>query len=164
MRIKEIRRVCLMVCSDIFFLFLFIAHRLPGCDCPSLFEGPHCEHLKSAAQIKGLQGGALHQPNDNGKGNMGQAFGIFLATLVALMGGFLFWRQVRRCRRSRKRGANSDATLNLQGFRDYGFRDEVPRAASVVGTGAVSSTNDEEDEQREKTVPVVELLHEVDIN
>jgi hypothetical protein len=130
-----------------------------------VFEGPHCEHLKTAAQIKGLEDGALHQPNDK-DGNMGRAFGIFLATLVAIGGGFFVWRQLRRCRRAKKRRANGTATLNLQGFRDYGFRDEVPgTASSAVGTGAVPSSNEvEEEEQREKNFRVGELLHDVDIN
>jgi hypothetical protein len=80
------------------------------------------------------------------------------------MGGFFVWRQVRRCRRARKRDDGS-AILNLQGFRDHtSFRDEVPGTTSSVRAASSSFHDNEEEEQREKRFSVEEHLHDVVIN
>jgi hypothetical protein len=175
------------------FYRLVAPRRLPGCDCPPLFEGPHCEHLKTAAQIND---DALQQPSDDNGKNAGRAFGIFVATIVALMGGFFVWRQVRRCRRAksanRNQSFNGAAILNLQGFRDHAsFRDEVvpptgPPSPGRTGTGSItghvvssfsndeaeeeqqersfSSSSEEDEEQQDRSFAVGELLHDVTIN
>jgi hypothetical protein len=132
-----------------------------------MFGGPHCEHLKTAAQINA---GALQQPSDNdGSSAAGKAIGIFVATLVALMGGFFVCRQWRRCRRAKRANRNQSfngaAILNLQGFRDHAsFRDEVvgppPPSPERTGSGSTtqgpaasfsSSDEEEEEDQQERS-------------
>jgi hypothetical protein len=89
---------------------------LPGCECPALYKGPHCEYLKSDsdddATVSGIKAG-------KGKDNGLSPGAIAIVILVVCMSSafIAFVARKESARRQKKR----EVVINLQEFRDENF-------------------------------------------
>lgn len=126
------------------------------CDCPPLFEGPHCEFLKTAEAIGDIDD-LLNPPGSDR--SAGMIAGTVLLTTLALVAGFFVIRQVRRIRQSRKR--NQDVILNLQDFRQENFG-AMSANGSMLFPG-VSPPPSTIPETNSNSFTTGELMHEIDI-
>mmetsp|Transcript_2307 Transcript_2307/g.4973 ORF Transcript_2307/g.4973 Transcript_2307/m.4973 type:complete len:574 (+) Transcript_2307:139-1860(+) len=130
-----------------------------SCDCPPLFEGPHCEFLKTADSIGDIDD--LLNPPGSDRSAGAVAGSVALATL-AMVAGFFVIRQVRRIRQSRKR--ERDVILNLQEFRDENFGAISANGSMLFpGVSPPPSTIPISEKSGSSNFAQGELLHEVDI-
>lgn len=133
-----------------------LVHRDFTCDCPPLFEGPHCEFLKSAEAIGDIND-LLKRANSDRSG--GAVAGMVLATTLAVVGGFFVLRQARRIRQSRKR--EQDVILNLQDFRDENFGAKSANGSMLFPGMSPPPTSIPETNTSSFTTG--ELMHDIDI-
>ena len=141
-------------------IYLVLSHSDFACDCPPLFEGPHCEFLKTAEAIGDIDD--LINPSSDRSGGV-VALSVLLSSLVLVAIIFVV-RQVVRVRRSRKR--EQDVILNLQDFRDENFGAKSANGSMLFpGVSPPPSTIPEAPTGSSSTNSFVagELLHEVDI-
>ena len=133
-----------------------------SCECPPLFEGPHCEFLRSAESIGDIDD--LLNPPGADRSAVVVAGSVALVTM-AMVAGFFVIRQVRRVRQSRKR--ERDVILNLQEFRDENFGAISANGSMLFpGVSPPPSTipiSSEQNGNGSSNFAQGELLHEVDI-
>ena len=128
-----------------------------ACDCPPLFDGPHCEFLKTAEQIGDIDNLIKQRIVEKSKGMVAGTVALATLAFVAL---FFVGRQIRRIRNSRKR--EQDVILNLQDFRDENFGAMSANGSMLFpGVAPPPSTLPE---TRTSSFTAGELLHEVDIS
>jgi hypothetical protein len=91
-------------------------YRHPGCICPPLYEGPHCEFLVSKLGTVG-RGGSQGIDDGDGSGANGlAALAVFIVATFAVLALFV----ARRVGKGLKRKKEEPA-VNLQSFRDENF-------------------------------------------
>ena len=96
--------------------FCFSCKRYSGCECHPLFEGPHCEQIKSNLEIVTL-GIDYDDTRDEKQLRLRQA----ITTSVVLFSALFFFSLLfvaRQVRRTLKRRGENNTEINLQGFRD----------------------------------------------
>jgi hypothetical protein len=90
-------------------------YRHPGCLCPPLYEGPHCEFLVSKLGV--ARGGSQGASSANDESKVGlAALAVFIVATFAVLALFV-------ARRVGKRKQEATA-VNLQSFRDENFRSQ----------------------------------------
>ena len=127
-----------------------------ACDCPPLFEGPHCEFLKPAEKIGDIDD-LLNPPGSDR--SAGKVTLSVLLTTLAVVAGFFVVRQARRIRQSRKR--EQDVILNLQDFREENFGARSANGSMLFpGVSPPPSTIPE---SKGSSFTTGELMHDIDI-
>jgi hypothetical protein len=139
------------------YFFVFVHHSDFGCDCPHLFEGPHCELLRPANAIGDIDD--LLNPKDTDRSAAGAVAGSVAACTLAFVAAFFVVRQVRRNRKSRRR--EDDVILNLQSFREENFG-AISANGSMLFPGVAPPPSTIMDPGG-SNFTAGELLHEVDI-
>jgi len=96
-------------------------HRHQGCDCPHLFHGPHCEHLKNGYDLRAdlLLASVSKAIGDSGLRDAGFISLYILISMLAVLGLFFLARSVRRRRKKKK--AMNNVNMNLHSFKDENF-------------------------------------------
>lgn len=127
-----------------------------ACDCPPLFEGPHCEFLRTAEDIGDIDD-LINPPSTGGRAAF---FGGFLALgAMGFVAAFFIVRQVRRIRKSRRR--EDDVILNLQNAKDENFGAISANGSMLFpGMGPPPSTFTD---SVEPSFTSGELLHDIDL-
>jgi hypothetical protein len=102
-------------------------YRHPGCICPPLYEGPHCEFLVSKLGIAG-RGGSQGASSDGDDGMRGlAALAVFIVATFAVLALFV----ARRVGKEMKRKKEEPAVNNIQSFRDENFGALSPNGNSL---------------------------------
>jgi len=101
--------------ADVPFLISYLSfyYRNPGCDCPPLYEGPHCEYLVSKLGARSASPAEGEGSSDNSPG-----FAVMAILLVSLLGIVAMFAARRVSRRMRRK---KEFPVNLQSFRDENF-------------------------------------------
>lgn len=125
-----------------------------------MFEGPHCEFLKTAEAIGDVDD-LINPPGSDRRAAGVVAVSVAFAALAAVLGLFIF-RQVRRIKHSRQR--KEDVILNLQSFRDENFG-AISASGSMLfpGVSPPPSTIPEASGSNSNFASG-ELLHDIDIS
>ena len=145
-----------------FFVLSF--RSMPACDCPELFEGPHCEFVVSGHifPTNDVRPPNVIPPNsssseDSGyfsKGGRAMINTLVLLVLIVFI-AFLLRQTLRIIRRSRQ---NDQVVLNLQSFRE-----ENQGAVSANGSMLFPSMNNSTQNSSRRTYTMNELMHDVEI-
>ena len=126
------------------------------CDCPPLFEGPHCEFLKTAREIGDIDD--LINPSQSREGP-GFVAGYAALIAIGVVGIMFVVRQVRRIRKSRRR--EKDVVLNLQSAREENFG-AISANGSMLFPGISPSPSTFSDSNG-SNFATGELMHDVDL-
>jgi hypothetical protein len=101
---------------DYYYHYYHSSYRHPGCLCPPLYEGPHCEFLVSKLDIagRGESQGASSASDDSMSGLA--VFAVFIVATFSVLALFVARRVGKKVKRQKEA-----TSVNLQSFRDENF-------------------------------------------